>query len=129
MTNGMNPIPARNALYPRMSCTYRPIVTVSVNITPPARKIAAKVATRLRSWNNSNGTTGFSAVRSTKRNAAKAASATTPEAIVTVDNQPCSGPIEKANTAAVQPSVASSAPAASSFSRSLLVSRSVLRAR
>ena len=48
-----------------MSCTYRPISTVSVNITPPARKMAAKVATRLRSRNSSNGTTGFSAVRST----------------------------------------------------------------
>ncbi len=48
-----------------MSCTYSPISTVSVNITPPARKTAANVATRLRSLNSSNGTTGFSAVRST----------------------------------------------------------------
>ena len=43
--------------------------------------------------------------------------------------QPASGPIENANTAAVQPIVASSAPAASSLSRSRLVSRSVVRAR
>ena len=48
-----------------MSCTYRPMSTVSVNITPPARNTAANVATRLRSLNNSNGTTGLSAVRST----------------------------------------------------------------
>ncbi|CQD22804.1 membrane protein [Mycolicibacterium conceptionense] len=52
-----------------MSWTYRPISTVRVNSTPPARKIAAKVATRLRSWNRSNGTTGFSALRSAIRKA------------------------------------------------------------
>ena len=112
-----------------MSCTYRPISTVSVNMTPPARKMAAKVATRLRSWNRLNGTTGFSAVRSTIRKPTNAATAITPEPSVNGDNQPCSGPIEKPKTAAVHPSVASSAPAASSLRRSRLVSRSVLRAR
>ncbi len=45
------------------------------------------------------------------------------------DSQPCSGPIENPNTAAVQPSVARIAPVASSFSRSRWVSRSVVRAR
>ena len=52
-----------------------------------------------------------------------------PEPRVTADNQPCSGPIEKPKTAAVQPRVAKMAPVASSFSRSRWVSRSVLRAR
>ena len=62
-----------------MSCTYSPISTVSVNITPPARNTAANVATRLRSLNRSNGTTGFSAVRSTITNAMRnTAAATSP---------------------------------------------------
>ena len=103
--------------------------TVSVNITPPAMKIAAKVATRLRSRNKSNGTTGFSAVRSTTMNAPRNTSAATNEPIVIGSSQPFSGPWVKPNTAAVQPRVASRAPVASSFSRSLWVSRSVVRAR
>ncbi|CNK84241.1 Uncharacterised protein [Mycobacterium tuberculosis] len=45
------------------------------------------------------------------------------------DIQPFSGPMEKANTAAVQASVANTAPSASSFIRCRLVSRSVVRAR
>ena len=39
-------------------------------MTPPARKTAAKVASRLRSRNRLNGTTGLTAVRSTNTNAA-----------------------------------------------------------
>ena len=92
-------------------------------------KIATKVASRLRSKNKLKGTTGFSAVRSTSANPMKAPSATTAEPIVVNETQPASGPEEKANTAAVQPSVASTAPAASSFIRSRLVSRSAVRAR
>ena len=87
------------------------------------------VASRLRSRNKSNGTTGFSAVRSTMAKAIAAARATTPEPMVVTEIQPFSGPIEKAKTAAVQASVASMAPVASSFIRSLLVSRSAVRAR
>ena len=87
------------------------------------------MASRLRSKNKSNGTTGFSAVRSTTANATKAARATTPEPIVVADSQPFSGPIEKPKTAAVQTNVASTAPVASSFIRSFWVSRSVVRAR
>ena len=112
-----------------MSCTYSPIRTVSVNMTPPARNTAANVATRLRSLKRSNGTTGFAAERSTITNATKATSATSAEPRLTGVSQPFSGPCENPNTAAVQPSVASSAPAASSFIRSLCVSRSVVRAR
>ena len=48
-----------------MSWTYSPMSTVSVNITPPARNTEANVATRLRSRNRLNGTTGLTAVRST----------------------------------------------------------------
>ena len=62
-------------------------------------------------------------------NAIAAATATTPEPMVVSEIQPFSGPIEKAKTAAVQASVASMAPAASSFIRSRLVSRSAVRAR
>ena len=49
--------------------------------------------------------------------------------MVVTEIQPFSGPIEKAKTAAVHASVASMAPVASSFIRSLLVSRSAVRAR
>ena len=112
-----------------MSCTYRPISTVSVNITPPARNTAAKVASRLRSRNRLNGTTGLTARRSTKKNATNAMAAAAPEARVTGESQPFSGACAKPNTAAVQPTVASSAPAASSFIRSRWVSRRVRRAR
>ena len=49
--------------------------------------------------------------------------------MVVIEIQPFSGPIEKAKTAAVHASVASMAPAASSFIRSRLVSRSAVRAR
>ncbi len=45
------------------------------------------------------------------------------------ESQPLAGPWVNANTAAVQPMVASSAPVASSFIRSRTVSRSALRAR
>ena len=100
-----------------------------MNITPPARKTAAKVATRLRSLNRSNGTTGFSAVRSTIRNAMKNTAAASSEPMVTGSSQPFSGPWVNPKTAAVQPSVARIAPAASNFNRSLWVSRSVVRAR
>src|SRR6202034_2512208 len=103
--------------------------TVTVNNTPPARKIAAKVASRLRSKNKLNGTTGFSAERSTKANATNATSPTAAEPIVVNETQPASGPDEKANTAAVQANGATTAPAASSFIRSRLVSRSAVRAR
>jgi hypothetical protein len=91
--------------------------------------MATKVASRLRLKNRSKGTTGFSAVRSTTANARNAARATAPEPIVVTEIQPFSGPIEKAKTAAVHASVASTAPAASSFIRSRRVSRSVVRAR
>ena len=64
-TNGMAEIPVRSGLYFMRSCMYRPMVMVRVNSTPPAMKIAANVATRLRSVNRLNGSTGFSAVRST----------------------------------------------------------------
>src|ERR1700759_4501557 len=101
--------------------------TVTVNNTPPAMKIAAKVASRLRSKNKLNGTTGFSAERSTKANATNATRPTTAEPIVVNQIQPASGPHEKANTAAVQANVASTAPAASSFIRSRLVSRKAVR--
>lgn len=100
-----------------------------MNITPPARNTAEKVASRLRSLNNSKGTTGFSALRSTMTNATPAATATSAETMVIGASQPFSGPWVKPNTAAVQPRVASRAPAASSFIRSLWVSRSVVRAR
>ena len=103
--------------------------TVRLNMSPPARKIAANVTSRLRSRNSSNGTTGFSAVRSTTMKARAAANATTPEPTVVIEIQPFSGPIEKANTAAVHASVASMAPVASSFIRSRLVSRRAVRAR
>ncbi len=112
-----------------MFCTYRATSTVRVKLTPPARNMAANVASRLRSKNRLNGTMGFSAVRSTTTNATKAARATTPEPIVVADSQPFSGPIEKPKTAAVQINVASTAPVASSFIRSFWVSRSVVRAR
>ncbi len=105
------------------------MVTVRVNMTPPARKIAANVATRLRSRNRSKGTTGFTAVRSTTTNAPRNTSAATPEAIVIGSSQPFSGPWVNPKTAAVQPSVARIAPVASSFNRSLWVSRSVVRAK
>ncbi len=49
--------------------------------------------------------------------------------MVVTEIQPFSGPIEKAKTAAVQASVASTAPVASSFIRSRCVSRSAMRAR
>ncbi len=55
--------------------------------------------------------------------------AAAPEPSVIGANQPLSGPWVKANTAAVQARVASMAPAASSFIRSRLVSRSAVRAR
>jgi hypothetical protein len=58
------------------------------------------------------------AVRSTNTNAAKATTAATPDISVSGASQPFSGPWVKPNTAAVQPTVASSAPAASSFIRS-----------
>ena len=105
------------------------MVTVSVNSTPPARKIATKVASRLRSLNNSNGTTGFWALRSAMTNAMKNTTAADIEPRVIGVSQPFSGPIEKPNTAAVQPSVARMAPVASSFIRSLCVSRRLVRAR
>ena len=100
-----------------------------MNITPPTRNLAAKMASRLRSKNKLNGTMGFSAVRSTTANATKAASATRPEPIVVADSQPFSGPIEQPKTAAVKINVASTAPVASSFIRSFWVSRSEVRAR
>ncbi|CEZ30208.1 Uncharacterised protein [Mycobacterium tuberculosis] len=103
--------------------------TVRLNMTPPANRIALNVTNRLRSRNKWNGTTGFSAVRSTMTNATAAAKATRPEPMVMPDIQPFSGPIEKAKTAAVHASVASMAPVASSFIRSLLVSRRAVRAR
>ena len=103
--------------------------TVRVNITPPARNTAAKVASRLRSANSRNGTTGLTARRSTKTNAVNAAAAISPDSSVMGSNQPFSGPWVKPNTAAVQPTVASSAPAASSFIGSRCVSRRVVRAR
>ena len=91
--------------------------------------MATKVASRLRSKNRSKGTTGFSAVRSTRAKAMKAAKPTTAEPMVVTEIQPFSGPMENAKTAAVQATVASTAPAASSFIRSLCVSRSAVRAR
>ncbi len=48
----------------------------------------------------------------------KAAKPITAEPTVVTEIQPFSGPIENANTAAVQATVASTAPAASSFIRS-----------
>jgi hypothetical protein len=92
-------------------------------------KIATTVASRLRSKNRLNGTTGFSAVRSTHANAPNATTPIAAAPRVVTEIQPFSGPIEKANTAAVQASVANTAPAASSFIRSRLVSRSAVRAR
>ena len=112
-----------------MSCTYKPISTVRVNITPPARNMAAKVASRLRSRNRANGTTGLIAVRSTATKATMASSAASPEPSVVGASQPLSGPWVKPNTAAVQATVASRAPAASSFMRSRWVSRNVSWAR
>ena len=112
-----------------MSWTYNATSTVTVNNNPPAMKIATKVANRLRSKNRLNGTTGFSAVRSTHAKAMNATSARPAEPSVVNEIQPASGPVEKANTAAVQAKVASTAPAASSFIRSRLVSRSAVRAR
>ena len=76
-----------------------------------------------------NGTMGFTAVRSTARNATNAIMATRPGPIVVGDSQPFSGPIDKPKTAAVQTNVASTAPVASSFIRSFWVSRSAARAR
>ncbi len=113
-----------------MSCTYRPISTVSVNITPPARKTAANVATRLRSLNEFERHDGVRR-RCARRRGTRSGRPAPPRPNPTVngDSQPCSGPIEKPNTAAVQPSVARMAPVASSFSRSRWVSRNVLRAR
>ncbi len=58
-----------------------------------------------------------------------ATSATPAEPSVVTEIQPASGPIENANTAPVHARVASTAPAASSFIRSRLVSRSAVRAR
>ena len=87
------------------------------------------MASRLRSKNKLNGTTGFSAVRSTNGECDERDEPTAAEPIVVNDIQPASGPDEKANTAAVQASVASTAPAASSFIRSRFVSRSAVRAR
>ncbi len=91
--------------------------------------MAANVASRLRSENRLNGTIGFSAVRSTTRNATKAVMATRPGPIVVADSQPFSGPIDKPKTAAVQINVASTAPVASSLVRSFWVSDSMVRAR
>ena len=87
------------------------------------------MATRLRSENRLNGTMGFSAVRSTKTNATKAASATRLEPSVMADSHPCSAPVDMQKTAAVQANVASTPPAASSFIRSFSVSRSAELAR
>ena len=113
-----------------MSWTYRPMVTVRVNMTPPARKIAANVATRLRSRNRSKGTTGFTAVRSTTTECAEEHRRSyTRGDRDRFDSQPFSGPWVNPKTAAVQPSVARIAPVASSFNRSLWVSRSVVRAK
>src|SRR3984885_8202794 len=103
--------------------------TVTGNNTPPAKRIGAKVASRLRSKNKLNGTTGFSAERSTKANATNATRPTTAEPMVVNEIQPASGPDEKANTAAVKARGAGKHPAAPSFIRSRLVSRSAVRER
>ncbi|SIC00314.1 Uncharacterised protein [Mycobacteroides abscessus subsp. abscessus] len=123
-TKGMAAIPVRSGLYFIRSCMYRPMVMVRVKSTPPAMKIAANVATRLRSVNRLNGNTGFSAVRSTNRKAISSAAAAISDTIVYGESQPRSGPWVNPNTAAVQPSVASTEPATSSFigSRSVSVS-------
>src|ERR1700751_5187653 len=100
-------------------CVYSADTTVRANTTPPARNMATTVASLLRSTNQPNGTMGFSAVRFTATNATKAPRTTTPEPIVGADSQPFSGAIENPQTAAVHINVASAAPVASSFIRSL----------
>ena len=58
------------------------------------------------------------AVRSTRTKAARDTTAAKPDSSVSGASQPFSGPWVKPKTAAVQATVASSAPAASSFIRS-----------
>ena len=76
------------------------------------------VITRLRLSNTENGTSGFSAVRSTMRKATKNTTAATPAPITHGSTHARGGPCVNTSTAAVQPRVASSAPVTSSLSRS-----------
>ena len=80
------------------------------------------VITRLRLSNTENGTSGFSAVRSTNRNATKKTIAAMAAPITHGSTQPRGGPWVKTSTADVHPRVASSAPVMSSLSRSWCVS-------
>ena len=77
-----------------------PIITVSVSITPPARNSETNVITRLRLSNTENGTSGFSAVRSTSRNATKNTTAATPAPITHGSTQAARRPRVNTSTAA-----------------------------
>ena len=89
-----------------------------MSITPPARNSDTNVITRLVLSNTANGTRGLSALRSTNRNATKNTTTATDAPITHGSTQPRGGPWVKTSTAAVQASVASSAPLMSSLSRS-----------
>ncbi len=100
------------------------MITVAVSITPPAMNNDTNVMTRLRLSNTENGTIGCSAVRSTSKKATRNTTAAMPAPITHGSTQPRGGPCVNTSTAEVQASVASDAPATSSFSRSWCVSAS-----
>ena len=82
------------------------------------------VATRLRSRNIQSGTSGWSARRSTNRNARPNRTAATPAENTHGSTQPRGGPWVKTITAAPHPRVASRAPVMSIGRRSCRVSSS-----